>query len=201
VVQLLLADHRTNPSTYGNFPIKSASSNGFVDVVQLLLSDARTNPASERNYALQMASHNGHYQVVEYLLADERVQASCDSSEALQRASFNGHAETVRLLLRWNTKRELSSGVFYALLLSLIKFRYQVVKEFLRNQRILAKLFWIASIMPIIFITLWFLVIPRLSQMSKNANPTFLMALFITFPITIFGLICILLASVDAVFV
>ena len=90
----------------------------------------------------------------------------------------------------------------YSILLSyLIKFRYQVVKEFLRDQRILAKLFWVASILPIIFSILWFLVIPRLSQMGKHANPTFLMAIFVTFTVTKSGVHCTLLASVDAVFV
>jgi len=93
-------------SNEGWTPLKSASSNGHVDVVRLLLEKgADVTAASNEGWSiLHSASSNGHVDIVKLLLEHDADIAAKDTIgwTPLFHASKNGDEATIELLLATN---------------------------------------------------------------------------------------------------
>ena len=75
-VELLLRDHKNNPSEHHNWAIRFSSSSGYIDIVKLLLNTPRVNPAYLTNWAIINAYNNKHNNVVQLLWKDKRVKTT-----------------------------------------------------------------------------------------------------------------------------
>ena len=99
VVQVLLKDHRMDPTYDSNYAIRLASYKGNYTAVKELLSDPRVDPSCRNNEAIRVASHYGHFKVVKELLADPRVDPSVRDNEAIRLATICGYYEIIKLLI------------------------------------------------------------------------------------------------------
>ncbi len=89
----------TDPSEFGNSAIKTAASNGHLEVVKFLLSDSRVDPAVDDNYPIRRASQGGFANVVKILLEDERIDPCAKDNFAIKKACVCNHFEVVKILL------------------------------------------------------------------------------------------------------
>ncbi|PRP85253.1 putative ankyrin repeat protein [Planoprotostelium fungivorum] len=99
-VELLLRDHRVDPSVKDNHAIRWASSGGYTQLVRLLLSHHQVDPAAGCNEAIRGASIRGHTDIVKLLLSSPRTDPSDANNLAIIRASTEGHIDIVGLLLK-----------------------------------------------------------------------------------------------------
>jgi hypothetical protein len=97
IVRLLLP--YSNPSIFGQAPLRVACSKGHTPVVQLLLTDPRVDPSAECQEAIIVASQEGREDLIELLLNDPRVDPSAQKQIALRHASYFGFDKIVRRLM------------------------------------------------------------------------------------------------------
>lgn len=76
VLQLLLADPRSDPADYDNELIGIAAWEGNYEAVALLLRDERVDPSDDDNSALRSAISQDRDDVIQLLLSDPRVRAT-----------------------------------------------------------------------------------------------------------------------------
>ncbi len=99
IVQLLLSDHRVDPSVDDNMAICCAARQGHLEIIKMLLADPRVDPSADENDPIRFASYHGHEEIVRVLLKDPRVDPSDSDNRAVQWAADGGHTKTLRLLL------------------------------------------------------------------------------------------------------
>ncbi len=91
--------HKVDPTKDNNYPLRSASKYGHVEVVRLLLNDPRVDPSDKDDYSIGVASENGHTDVVRLLLQHPKTNPSADNNHAFNHACRRGHMEIAKLLL------------------------------------------------------------------------------------------------------
>lgn len=132
IVELLLANGRSDPRAGNSWALLAASEEGHGAVVRALLADGRANPYSTR--CLQEASKRAHLEVVKALLADGRADPCAGNSESLMAACEHGHLQVVQALLADGRADPRTNGC-YPLWLACWDGHVQVVRALLADCR------------------------------------------------------------------
>lgn len=142
ILKVLLSckDIKVNkPNNVGVTALMLAATNGHLEIVKELIKHKAdvTLPQKAGGGALTFAAHNGHTETVKELLKYSDV----DNGMALWYAATNGHYETVNALLSVpNVDTTVTNKGATAFISAVQKFHIEVVKMFLHNPNILAKI-------------------------------------------------------------
>ncbi|KAJ2998531.1 hypothetical protein HDV02_004435 [Globomyces sp. JEL0801] len=74
ILEILLADPNSNPTSFDHEPLLSSASNGHLECLQLLIDDNRVNPITSMNKPLRLAAKKGHTEAARKLFMIESVR-------------------------------------------------------------------------------------------------------------------------------
>lgn len=99
-LELLLGDHRFDPSEGRCIALRTAARAGSIDMIDVLLRHPRIDPASDAgSFALAEAATAGQLAAVERLLAEDRIRPDANDNAAICTACHEGHVPIVERLL------------------------------------------------------------------------------------------------------
>lgn len=121
-----------------NAAIRTAATQGFVDLVRALMRYPEVNPADFDNLPIEYAAEKGHAEVIIELLKDKRVDPSCHCQKPIRNAVENGHVEAVKTLLLDPRVDASINGFNLALRAAALGGHVEVVEVLLQDPKIIA---------------------------------------------------------------